>query len=443
MAFVSSGDLRTGAATAAGVAVARRRLTPAAAARLRGRLLGAGPAGWAFRDAERRLTVVAAGEAFARRVAGPGRFAALERARSEVREVLNNAHPGLDDAPVLQVGATFDAGPGAPGSPWEGWPRAVLRLPRVALVAGDAGAVAWRFAAPDAAASRPVGVAADAGPGEDPSAWARRVQAALGAIAAGRLSKVVLARAVRRDLPAGQRWDAARSWARLARVHPGAAAFLWREGGAAFVGATPEVLLRLRGAALETVALAGTAGRGADPAEDARLGAALLASDKERREHAAPVAAIEAALAAGGARGVRTGAARLRRLTHVQHLETPIRAERGREGLLELAGRLHPTPATGGTPREPALAWLAAHERLERGAYAAPLGWLTPAGDGALVVALRSALFRGGSAWSFAGAGIVAGSDPAAEWAETELKLRAVAAGLVAVPDPAREEVAR
>src|SRR5690606_4613521 len=84
---------------------------------------------------------------------------------------------------------------------------------------------------------------------------------------------------------------------------------------------------------------------------------------------------------------------------------------------------LHPTPAMAGWPYAEARRWLARHDQLERGWFAAPVGWLGPEGELDLAVAIRSALIRGDTLWGFAGAGIVAGSDPAAEWAETELKL--------------------
>jgi isochorismate synthase EntC len=113
----------------------------------------------------------------------------------------------------------------------------------------------------------------------------------------------------------------------------------------------------------------------------------------------------------------------------VQHLCTELSAHR-RPGapvsLLELAERLHPTPAVGGAPRDAALEWLAEHEAVERGWFAGPVGYLQSTGDGEFDVALRSALVRGRSATAWAGAGIVARSDPRAEYTETELKLRTV-----------------
>jgi isochorismate synthase EntC len=122
----------------------------------------------------------------------------------------------------------------------------------------------------------------------------------------------------------------------------------------------------------------------------------------------------------------------LLQLEGIQHLETPIRGLlREEASLLELAGRLHPTPAVGGTPREAALAWLDEHEDLARGWYAGPVGVIRRDGGGELWVALRSALLGLETARLFAGAGIVSGAEPRAELRETQLKLRAMLDALV------------
>ena len=98
--------------------------------------------------------------------------------------------------------------------------------------------------------------------------------------------------------------------------------------------------------------------------------------------------------------------------------------------VLDLVQALHPTPAVGGSPRKEALAFLEAHEHLERGWYAAPIGWFRPDGDGDFAVALRCALVKPEGVTLYAGAGIVAGSDPERELAETATKRRAIAGAL-------------
>jgi isochorismate synthase EntC len=125
------------------------------------------------------------------------------------------------------------------------------------------------------------------------------------------------------------------------------------------------------------------------------------------------------------------GALSLMKLRNVQHLFTPIvgRVAGGR-GILDLVARLHPTPAMGGVPREPALEMIRRFEGMDRGWYAAPVGWIDARGEGEFAVAIRSALLRGAQATLFAGCGIVAGSDPEREYAESCLKLRPVLAAL-------------
>ena len=156
--------------------------------------------------------------------------------------------------------------------------------------------------------------------------------------------------------------------------------------------------MRVRGRSVETAALAGSAPRGRHPEEDERFGEALLASEKERAEHTHVVAALESALE-GRCESIQIAPEpRLRRLFGIQHLETSIRGRLLGDpggagiGVLELVEELHPTPAVGGVPRAAALAWQRRCEGLDRGWYAAPIGWLDLAGGGDFSVALRSAL---------------------------------------------------
>ena len=244
-------------------------------------------------------------------------------------------------------------------------------------------------------------------------AFEARVETALQAIHSGALEKVVLARAI--DAEAEQPFALVDVLARLREQNPRCATFLLRApDGSAFVGATPETLCRVEGCELETEALAGSA-----PPAQAQ---ALAGRDKELREHVSVVQGIREALAPLS-RDVRAEAApAVLALKHVVHLRTGIQAQlREDVGPAALVAALHPTPAVGGAPRERALRFLAEHEALDRGWYAGPVGWVGPQ-RAHLVVALRSALVEGTRARLFVGAGIVQGSDPAAEWRETELK---------------------
>jgi salicylate biosynthesis isochorismate synthase/menaquinone-specific isochorismate synthase len=193
----------------------------------------------------------------------------------------------------------------------------------------------------------------------------------------------------------------------------------------AFIGASPELLVRRDGARAQTVALAGTTRRSADPSVDDHLGEKLLHSAKDREEQAIVTARIERTLKPVSVWVAAAEEPMLVKVQNVQHLATPIRAQL-REPLstLELAGLLHPTPAVGGEPRERAIKLIPELEGLDRGWYAGPVGWTDMAEDGEFCVALRGGLLRDKTAHLFAGCGVVRDSDPAAELAETEIKLQ-------------------
>lgn len=273
--------------------------------------------------------------------------------------------------------------------------------------------------------------------GERPDrvAWERLVGLFAGAVGRGRLDKVVLARRV--DLRSSIEIDVENALRRLAAGAPEGTIYAFVRGGRTFFGATPERLVRTAGRDFETVAIAGSTARGSTAAEDAALAAALLASEKEREEHAVVVEMLRASLAPL-AETLEVGATPgILPLRDVQHLVTPVRGRlRDEAGLLGLAERLHPTPAVGGEPRDLALEMIAEHEGIERGWYAGPIGWLGADGDGELMVALRCGLVAGRDATLFAGCGIVADSDPSREWEESKMKLRPVASALGREPEP-------
>lgn len=193
------------------------------------------------------------------------------------------------------------------------------------------------------------------------------------------------------------------------------------------VGATPERLLRVTSGQLETEALAGTAARGRTAGTDARLGHALLGNDKEGREHRLVVDSILRRLRELGLNNPEEGRPRLLRLSNLQHLRTPLRAELPDHlHPLDVLADLHPTPAMGGSPRESALPHLPALEGFRRGWYSGVAGWLDHAGDAEFVVPIRCGRLLSDEVTLYAGAGIVQGSDPANEKRETDLKLNAM-----------------
>jgi menaquinone-specific isochorismate synthase len=262
------------------------------------------------------------------------------------------------------------------------------------------------------------------------AAWTESVRHILASIDSGEVRKVVLARQL--VVEGGGRFDRRVILDRLRRSHP--SCFTYAAGD--FVGASPELLIRRRGNEVASCPMAGTVRRGDTPEEDEALVAGLRRSVKEAEEHRLLVEAVVSALAPVCAGPPRAGEPDVVRFPTVSHLATRVSGvlRDPAPSALALAGRLHPTPAVGGLPRSEALATIAALEGFDRGLYAGPVGWVDANGDGEWAVALRGAQLDGPRARLVAGAGIVAGSDPDAEWAETEAKLRPMLAALGARP---------
>lgn len=271
--------------------------------------------------------------------------------------------------------------------------------------------------------------AAPAAPREDDGAtFQAEVAAATDAIARDRLTKVVLSR--RASVALSRPLDVARVVAALRALEPSSTRFVVARGDVVFVGATPERLVTLRRGEVRVDALAGSAPR----EEGAEL--ALLGSDKDQREHAIVVDALRECLA-DLVDGLTVEPTTLRTLRSLHHLWTRVSA-RTRPGVhvLDLVEALHPTPAVSGYPRAAARAWIREREPHTRGWYAAPVGWFDSGGSGSFGVAIRSALVQGLTAWLHAGAGIVAGSEPAREFAETSAKLSPMRDALALAGEP-------
>jgi salicylate biosynthesis isochorismate synthase/menaquinone-specific isochorismate synthase len=258
--------------------------------------------------------------------------------------------------------------------------------------------------------------------------WKRKVASAADAVRKGALRKVVLARSVR---VRGSAFDPVQILRRLRSDYPDCTVFAVARRGGCFVGATPERLVRVRNGEVRAMALAGSAPRGRTDDEDRLLGESLLASAKDCIEHSLVVEQLREALDGPCESVAVTASPSLLRMPNVQHLCTPVRARlRNHSTVVDLAGRLHPTPAVGGVPRNDALEWIRRREGLDRGWYAGPVGWMDRAGRGEFSVAIRSALLRGGEAVLYAGCGIVADSDPDQEYEESCLKLRPMLSAL-------------
>ena len=381
---------------------------------------------------------------------GDTRFSAASAARAALSARIRRHGPSDAPAPMLIGGFSFTTGNRPIAPDWTGFPDARWVLPEVTVVDRPDGS--WLLAAAtldegedeaaaldllearleEMAASVPPAPAdlgeilrGDATSEDDD--YVRLVADAIGEIRAGDLDKVVLARVFRRgpiDTPAVLR--------ALADRFPSCGVFAFGVGNRAFIGASPEQLVTLDGREVSTVALAGTTGTGWDDTSDAALAAEMMASPKIRSEHQFVVDDITARLATLGLVG-ETAEPEVMRLARVQHLRTPItaRVERRTGGVsdmdvLRVANVLHPSPAVGGTPSDPAVEWILEHEGFDRGWYAAPVGWTDLDGNGELRVALRSALVDESQVQLFSGAGIVADSVAEDELAETGVKLRAL-----------------
>ncbi len=316
---------------------------------------------------------------------------------------------------------------------WPGWPQERWLLPRVLAFwangrtwaavfgrAGETGLRRWLGRLSEEEPVRWLPPARRVG-GTSRAEWDERVGRALAEIRRGGLKKVVLARAI--AVEADQPFEVRRALKGLEARFPSCRTFSFRApGGEVFLGATPELLCEVRDGRVYTEALAGTAAAG--------QGEALLGSEKDRAEHAEVVAGVRAALAPRVTELELPDGPGLRQLANVVHLWTPI-AGALPEGLepLEVARLLHPTPATNGSPREAASEFLRTHEGLARGWYAGAIGHRGPSGLH-LSVALRCALISGNRATLYVGAGIVEGSTPELEWAETERKALAMLGAL-------------
>ncbi len=390
------------------------------------------------------------GAAHAITASGAGRFGELAKAwRGLVATAVCDQADGPPGSGMAAVGGFAFAPNGAASTRWRGFHAASLVLPELSLArrGGETWLALNAIAAPDDTVedlarllelrlselhSRPlplldpdptgrVHVSSPMPPAHYEEAVARAVQR----IRAGELEKLVLAREVEVDAPTPH--DPAAILGILREGFSSCYIYAVGRDDATFVGASPELLVRREGQRATTVALAGSTRRSADPAVDDHLGERLLGSDKDRAENA--IVARRIARALGGHSVWVTAAPEpaVVRVANIQHLATPIRAQLAVPlSAVELVGLLHPTPAVGGEPWSAAEPLIPALEGFDRGWYAGPVGWCDQSDDGEFCVALRCALLRGGSGTCYAGCGIVADSDPAAELAETEVKLQAL-----------------
>ncbi|WOD38736.1 isochorismate synthase [Nodosilinea sp. E11] len=286
------------------------------------------------------------------------------------------------------------------------------------------GTLAWRDPLPST--MPPVQPAAEAG-----QQFRTAVSRALGHMTQHPVQKIVLAHAL--DWGSTEPFQPLAALGRLRQRYPDCHIFSVGQGnGKTFMGASPERLLSLTQGQLITDALAGSAPRGTATTQDDRLAEGLLHNPKERGEHQLVVEFLARQLQGVGLRPQHQPLPRVRRLSNIQHLHTPMWARVPRHiHPLQIVEALHPTPAVAGVPTREACAQILRFEDFDRGLYAAPLGWVGANGDSEFIVGIRSALVADTWVRLYAGAGIVAGSNPDREWAEIKLKLRALGESLV------------
>lgn len=389
-------------------------------------------------------------------LAGVGVAARIALPRSGGRADADAARAALGAIEVDDTVALPGTGPVALGAlPFAPSAPAELIVPRIVVGRGDDG-TRWvtTIAAPDDEPSADeveavvarglagaVGFARDAGltPTDEgpatyelrsersPADWCEAVAETTRRIQAGEARKVVLARAV--DVVTDRPLRAGAVLGQLRRSYP--ASHLFSVDG--FVGATPELLVARAGDRVRAHPMAGTAPRSGDPSTDARLAAALLASSNTRDEHRHTIDMVHDTLLPWCSYLDEEAEPSIVAMANVQHLATRLEGKLSSPAasVLELVTALHPTPAVGGAPRDVALAMITELERMDRGRYAGPVGWVDAAGNGTWAVGIRSAELDGTTARVFAGVGVVADSEPASELAETRAKMQAVLGALI------------
>ncbi len=325
-----------------------------------------------------------------------------------------------------------------PGGPWSGFPALLFRVPALAVMR-IRGRTFATSAAPDGAdlleleprrISAPAARKLEVSAVRNPVAWTTAVESAAARLRAGEAAKVVLAREV---MARGDGVVAAAMVARSLRsAYPSCFIYLVTGAdGTAFIGASPELLVRRSGTRAVSQPMAGSVARGATEADDERLARQLEASAKDGAEHRL-VADFVVDAFKPFADAVSAPRPEVVRFTNIQHLATTVTADlKGPAAdALELAAALHPTPAVGGWPRQAADVLIDDLEAMERGWYAGAVGWIDARGDGEFAVALRCGLLWEDGARLYAGGGVMPDSDAARELDETELKFKALLTAL-------------
>ncbi len=261
----------------------------------------------------------------------------------------------------------------------------------------------------------------------DKEEWIRNVESALEKIKNGDIRKVVLSRKV--EMEFSYKSSISTLINQLQIKYPRCYIFAFAKNDSVFFGASPEKLAKLSNGYIEADALAGSFPRGSSDVDDKILANELMISKKNRAEQRAVVESITKSFKKFSSEIIYDKHPTIRKLPNIQHLWTPIKAKLHKsQSALSILKELHPTPAICGTPYNSALLSIQETEEHDRGLYAGIIGWFDSENQGEFAVAIRSAILKGNSLHAFAGCGIVKGSNPEAEYAETKLKLRPISA---------------
>ena len=387
-----------------------------------------------------RFWIVGVGQAAEIRVEGPERFQqALAKHQGLMNSAIceDNAGPG----PILMGGFSFRSG--APDNEiWQAFPEGLLTLPRWQVASQQNhrwltlnvmvnGHMTIEPFLKELSAQGAVllqertGLPSLHGATLKPSTnhWRANVEQALEAVKNRKVRKLTFARTL--NVSCEKPIQPEPVLESLVQNYPNCRIFAFCRNDSCFVGASPEELVSLSGKAVTSTCLAGSAPRGTSNKEDSRLSAWLMGSEKERKEHVIVVDWVSERMKKLCSQLKWDNVPHVIKLDNLQHLETHFTGmPKNVNHVLEFVAALHPTPAVGGIPLQPALELIEHLEQHARGWYTGPVGWIDRHGSGSFAIAIRCALLRGNEAFLYAGSGIVAGSDPDREYQETNNKFR-------------------
>ena len=260
---------------------------------------------------------------------------------------------------------------------------------------------------------------------KDKKKWKLMLRDALEQITEDHLKKIVLARKI--ELTLSEELNITKTIEELKKDYPNCRLFAYHKGKSTFFGATPELITKLSGGKIHIDAIAGSIGRGKTEKEDLELEKTLTSNKKDLDEHRYVLEHFKNVIDNFGENITLDESPSVKRLKNIQHLLTKIVGDlKPDTSVMNILKELHPTPAVCGFPKDAALNLIKKIENQRRGLYAGIIGWFNFNNEGEFAVAIRSAVTYGNKLVAYAGSGIVEGSEPDAEFEETEMKLKPI-----------------